>query len=46
MGVVRLAQAAKIKMLVEHFPLPLARDAYRLLRERRIQGRAVMTRNR
>ena len=40
-----LAEAAKIKMLVEHFPLERAGEAYRLLREGKIQGRAVMTPN-
>ena len=42
---VALAQAGKITMLVEHFPLERAGDAYQLLREGKIQGRAVMTPN-
>jgi propanol-preferring alcohol dehydrogenase len=45
MDVVTLAQAGKIKMLVEHFPLDRAADAYRLLREGKIEGRAVITPN-
>ena len=45
MEVVELAQAGKIKMLVEHFPLERAGEAYRLLREGKIQGRAVITPN-
>jgi alcohol dehydrogenase, propanol-preferring len=43
MEVVTLAQAGKIQMLVEHFPLERAGEAYQLLREGRIQGRAVIT---
>lgn len=43
MEVVALAQQQKIKMLVEHFPLARADEAYRLLQEGRIQGRAVIT---
>ena len=43
MEVVSLAQAGKIKMLVEHFPLDRAGEAYYLLHEGKIQGRAVIT---
>ncbi len=43
--VVRLAQAGKIKMLVEHFPLERAGEAYHLLHDGKIQGRAVITPN-
>jgi D-arabinose 1-dehydrogenase-like Zn-dependent alcohol dehydrogenase len=45
MEVVTLAQAGKIQMLVEHFPLERAGEAYQLLREGRSQGRAVITPN-
>jgi len=45
MEVVTLAEAGKIQMLVEHFPLDRARDAYRLLEDGRIAGRAVITPN-
>ena len=45
MEVVALAQAGKIKMLVEHFPLDRAVEAYQLLREGKIHGRAVITPN-
>jgi propanol-preferring alcohol dehydrogenase len=45
MEVVTLAQAGKIQMLVEHFPLERAGEAYRLLHEGKIQGRAVITPN-
>jgi alcohol dehydrogenase, propanol-preferring len=45
MDVVTLAQAGKIQMLGEHFPLERAGEAYQLLREGRIQGRAVVTPN-
>jgi alcohol dehydrogenase, propanol-preferring len=45
MEVVSLAQAAKIRMLVEHFPLDRAQEAYRLLHDGKIQGRAVITPN-
>jgi propanol-preferring alcohol dehydrogenase len=45
MEVVSLAQAGKIRMLVEHFPLERAGEAYRLLRAGKIQGRAVITPN-
>jgi propanol-preferring alcohol dehydrogenase len=43
--VVNLAQAGKIKMLVEHFPLERASEAYHLLHDGKIQGRAVITPN-
>ena len=43
--VVSLAQAGKIKMLVEHFPLDRAGEAYKLLHDGKIQGRAVITPN-
>ena len=43
MEVVNLAQAGKIKMLVEHFPLEQASEAYHLLHDGKIQGRAVIT---
>jgi alcohol dehydrogenase, propanol-preferring len=45
MEVVSLAQAGKIKMLVEHFPLEQAAEAYHLLHDGKIQGRAVITPN-
>jgi len=45
MEVVSLAQAGKIQMLVEHFPLERAGEAYRLLHDGKIQGRAVITPN-
>jgi propanol-preferring alcohol dehydrogenase len=45
MEVVALAQAGKIQMLVEQFPLERAGEAYQLLREGQIQGRAVITPN-
>ena len=45
MEVVSLAQAGKIKMLVEYFPLERAGEAYRLLHDGKIQGRAVITPN-
>jgi alcohol dehydrogenase, propanol-preferring len=45
MEVVTLAQAGKIQMLVEHFPLERAGEAYQLLHEGRVQGRAVITPN-
>jgi alcohol dehydrogenase, propanol-preferring len=43
--VVSLAQTGKIKMLVEHFPLERAGEAYKLLHDGKIQGRAVITPN-
>jgi propanol-preferring alcohol dehydrogenase len=43
MEVINLAQQDKIKMLVEHFPLQRAGEAYQLLHDGRIQGRAVIT---
>jgi propanol-preferring alcohol dehydrogenase len=45
MEVVDLAQAGKIKMLVEHFPLERATEAYHLLHDGKIQGRAVIVPN-
>ena len=45
MEVVSLAQAGKIKMLVEHFPLERAGEAYHLLHDGKITGRAVITPN-
>jgi alcohol dehydrogenase, propanol-preferring len=45
MEVVSLAQAGKIQMLVEPFPLERASEAYRLLHDGKIQGRAVITPN-
>ena len=43
--VVSLAQAGKIKTLVEHFPLERAAEAYHLLHDGKIKGRAVITPN-
>lgn len=43
--VVSLAQAGKIKMLLEHFPLDRAAEAYRLLHDGKIGGRAVILPN-
>jgi alcohol dehydrogenase, propanol-preferring len=45
MEVVSLAEAGKIQMLVEHFPLDRAHEAYRLLHDGKIPGRAVITPN-
>ena len=45
MEVVSLAQAGKIKMLVEHFPLERVTEAYHRLHDGKIQGRAVMVPN-
>jgi propanol-preferring alcohol dehydrogenase len=45
MEVVSLAQTGKIKMLVEHFPLEKASEAYHLLHDGKIMGRAVMVPN-
>jgi propanol-preferring alcohol dehydrogenase len=45
MDVVSLAQAGKIKTVVEHFPLEKVADAYHLLHEGKIKGRAVMLPN-
>jgi propanol-preferring alcohol dehydrogenase len=45
MEVVSLAQAGKIQMLVQHFPLERADEPYRLLREGKISGREVITPN-
>jgi propanol-preferring alcohol dehydrogenase len=43
--VVSLAQTGKIKMLVEYFPLERTGEAYNLLHDGKIQGRAVITPN-
>ena len=43
--VIELAAAGKIKMLVEHFPLDSAAEAYHLLHDGKIAGRAVITPN-
>jgi propanol-preferring alcohol dehydrogenase len=43
--VVSLAQAGRIKMLVQHFPLHRAIEAYSLLHDGKISGRAVITPN-
>jgi propanol-preferring alcohol dehydrogenase len=43
MEVVSLAQAGKIRILVEHFPLERASEAYHLLHGGKINGRAVIT---
>ncbi|WP_333771994.1 zinc-binding dehydrogenase [Streptomyces sp. IBSBF 3136] len=43
MEVITLAQQEKIKMLVEYFPLERADEAYRLLHDGKIRGRAVIT---
>ena len=45
MEVVDLAQAGKIKMLIEHFTLEHASEAYHLLHDGKIRGRAVITPN-
>jgi alcohol dehydrogenase, propanol-preferring len=45
MEVISLAQAGKIKTVVEYFPLERASEAYRLLHDGKIQGRAVITPN-
>jgi propanol-preferring alcohol dehydrogenase len=45
MEVISLAQAGKMKMLVEHFPLERASEAYHLLHDGKIQGRAVILPN-
>lgn len=43
--VISLAQAGKIEMLVEHFPLERAGEAYDLLHHGKIRGRAVIVPN-
>jgi len=43
--VISLARAGKIKMLVEHFPLERADEAYQLLHDGKIKGRAVIVPN-
>jgi propanol-preferring alcohol dehydrogenase len=45
MEVVSLAQAGKIRMLVEHFSLERVSQAYQLLHDGKINGRAVITPN-
>jgi alcohol dehydrogenase, propanol-preferring len=45
MEVVSLAQAGKIRMLVEQFPLERASEAYHLLHDGKIPGRAVIIPN-
>jgi alcohol dehydrogenase, propanol-preferring len=45
MEVVSLAEAGKIRLLVEHFPLERAAEAYHLLHDGKIAGRAVITPN-
>ena len=45
MEVVSLAQAGQIRMLVEYFPLERAGEAYQLLHDGKIPGRAVITPN-
>ena len=41
--VVHVAQTGKVHTLIEHFPLERAGEAYHLLHDRKIQGRAVIT---
>jgi propanol-preferring alcohol dehydrogenase len=41
--VISLARTGKLKMLVEHFPLDRAAEAYELLHHGKIEGRAVIT---
>lgn len=43
MEVVTLGEAGKIKMRIEYFPLERAGEAYHLLHQGKIQGRAVIT---
>nr|BFD81776.1 NAD(P)-dependent alcohol dehydrogenase [Streptomyces sp. Xyl84] len=43
MEVITLAQQEKIRVLVEHFPLERAAEAYQLLHDGKIRGRAVIT---
>jgi propanol-preferring alcohol dehydrogenase len=45
MEVVDLALAGKIKLIVDHFPLGKAAEAYHLLHDGKIRGRAVITPN-
>lgn len=45
MEVVELAKAGKIKLLLEHFPLDRVAEAYHLLHDGKIPGRAVITPN-
>jgi propanol-preferring alcohol dehydrogenase len=41
--VVELVKSGKVRMVVENFPLEKALDAYQLMREGKLRGRAVMT---
>ncbi|QRP45761.1 NAD(P)-dependent alcohol dehydrogenase [Amycolatopsis sp. FDAARGOS 1241] len=41
--VIALARQRKVRMLVEHFPLARVAEAYQLLQDGKIQGRAVIT---
>jgi propanol-preferring alcohol dehydrogenase len=41
--VITLAQTGKIQMLIDHFPLERADEAYHLLHDGKIHGRAVIT---
>ena len=43
--VVELVKAGKVRMMVEHFPLEKALEAYQLMRDGQLKGRAVMTPN-
>lgn len=43
--VIHLAQRSKIQTFVEHFPLDRAAEAYQLLQDGKIRGRAVITPN-
>ena len=45
MEVITLARSGKLRVLIEQFPLDRATDAYRLLRDGKIKGRAVITPN-
>ncbi|MEU6097634.1 hypothetical protein [Streptomyces sp. NPDC047079] len=40
---ITLAQQQKIKTMVEYFPLERVGEAYQLLQDGKIQGRAVIT---
>jgi alcohol dehydrogenase, propanol-preferring len=41
--VITLAKVGKIQMLVEHLPLEREDEAYQLLHDGKIQGRAIIT---
>jgi D-arabinose 1-dehydrogenase-like Zn-dependent alcohol dehydrogenase len=43
--VVELARMGEIRTVVEHFPLEKAMDAYQLMREGKLRGRAVILPN-